>query len=95
MINFWQVGCGKSSLLSALLGDMKRMHGVANVHGRVAYMAQQAWIQNNTICDNITFGKRFKAELYHKVYVLITTKNVLGIWYLRTYHNFVYKARPN
>jgi ABC-type multidrug transport system fused ATPase/permease subunit len=46
---------------------MKRTRGVANVHGRVAYVPQQAWIQNNTLRDNITFGKRFNTELYHKV----------------------------
>ena len=62
-----KVGCGKSSLLSALLGDMKRTRGVANMYGRVAYVAQQAWIQNNTLADNITFGKRFNNELYQKV----------------------------
>jgi ABC-type iron transport system FetAB ATPase subunit len=73
---FSQVGCGKSSLLSALLGDMKRTRGVANVHGRVAYVAQQAWIQNNTLSDNITFGKRFNAELYHKVPVPIIFKTI-------------------
>ncbi len=61
------MGCGKSSLLSALLGDMKRTRGVANLYGRVAYVAQQAWIQNNTLADNITFGKRFNNELYQKV----------------------------
>jgi ATP-binding cassette subfamily C (CFTR/MRP) protein 1 len=54
-------------LLSALLGDMKRTRGVANLYGRVAYVAQQAWIQNNTLADNITFGKRFNNELYQKV----------------------------
>jgi hypothetical protein len=35
---------------------MKRTRGVANMYGRVAYVAQQAWIQNNTLADNITFG---------------------------------------
>ncbi len=54
-------------MLSALLGDMKRTRGVANLYGRVAYVAQQAWIQNNTLADNITFGKRFNNELYQKV----------------------------
>ena len=61
------MGCGKSSLLSALLGEMKRTQGVANVQGPVAYVAQQAWIQNTTLLDNITFGKRFNSELYNKV----------------------------
>jgi ABC-type transport system involved in cytochrome bd biosynthesis fused ATPase/permease subunit len=60
------VGCGKSSLLSALLGEMKRTRGVANVQGRVSYVPQQAWIQNTTLRDNITFGKRFNPELYNK-----------------------------
>ena len=32
------VGSGKSSLLSALLGEMKRTRGVANVFGKVRLM---------------------------------------------------------
>ena len=43
------VGSGKSSLLSALLGEMKRTRGVVNVFGKVAYVPQQAWIQNTTL----------------------------------------------
>jgi ABC-type transport system involved in cytochrome bd biosynthesis fused ATPase/permease subunit len=65
------VGCGKSSLLSALLGEMTRMRGVANVQGRVSYVPQQAWIQNTTLRDNITFGKRFNPELYNKASIII------------------------
>jgi ATP-binding cassette subfamily C (CFTR/MRP) protein 1 len=33
----------------------------------VSYVPQQAWIQNTTLRDNITFGKRFNPELYNKV----------------------------
>jgi ABC-type transport system involved in cytochrome bd biosynthesis fused ATPase/permease subunit len=66
-----QVGCGKSSLMSALLGEMKRTRGVANVQGRVSYVPQQAWIQNTTLRDNITFGKRFNPELYNKASIRI------------------------
>ena len=40
-MNFNQVGSGKSSLLSALLGEMGRSGGVANVRGEVAFVAQQ------------------------------------------------------
>ena len=36
-----KVGAGKSSLLSALLGEMGRTGGVANVRGEVAFVAQQ------------------------------------------------------
>ena len=61
------VGSGKSSLLSALLGELKRTKGAVNVRGKIAYAAQQAWIQNSTVQDNITFGKRLNKDLYKKV----------------------------
>ena len=62
-----QVGSGKSSLLSAMLGEMKRVRGAMNLKGKVAYAAQQAWIQNSTLQGNITFGKRFNKDLYDRV----------------------------
>ena len=61
------VGSGKSSLLSALLGEMTRTKGMVNVHGKIAYVPQQAWIQNSTLQGNITFGKRYNKELYDRV----------------------------
>ncbi|KAK2714333.1 hypothetical protein QYM36_008785, partial [Artemia franciscana] len=51
-----QVGTGKSSLISALLGEMEKIKGHVNVKGTVAYVPQQAWIQNATLRDNIFFG---------------------------------------
>ena len=60
-------GAGKSSLLSALLGEMGLLSGKINTKGRVAYVPQQAWMQNATLQNNITFGKRFKRDLYDKV----------------------------
>ena len=49
------VGSGKSSLLSALLGDMQRVEGEANLNGdeKIAYVPQQAWMQNTTLQNNI------------------------------------------
>ena len=61
------VGSGKSSLLSALLGEMTRTGGSVNVHGTTAYVPQQAWIQNSTLEGNITFGKRYNRALYDRV----------------------------
>ena len=43
------VGAGKSSLLSGFLGEMHKFNGNINVHGSVAYVPQQAWIQNATL----------------------------------------------
>ena len=63
------VGSGKSSLLSALLGDMQRVEGDANMNGdeKIAYVPQQAWMQNTTLQNNILFGKPYKQGLYEKV----------------------------
>ena len=62
-----QVGSGKSSLLSALLGEMRTINGKVNTRGKIAYVPQQAWMQNSTLQGNITFGKRFNQELYNRV----------------------------
>ena len=61
------VGSGKSSLLSALLGDMIRVRGEANIKGKIAYVPQQAWMQNATLKNNILFGRKYQNELYQKV----------------------------
>ncbi|KAK5971311.1 Multi drug resistance-associated protein variant [Trichostrongylus colubriformis] len=62
-----QVGAGKSSLLSALLGEMGRLRGTIGLHGKVAYVPQQPWIQNMTVRDNILFGKPFDRRKYNQV----------------------------
>jgi ABC-type multidrug transport system fused ATPase/permease subunit len=62
-----KVGSGKSSLLSALLGQMKLVAGDAMVHNNMAYVSQQAWIQSISLRDNILFGKPMDEELYNKV----------------------------
>uniref|UniRef100_A0A4W5LDT2 ATP-binding cassette, sub-family C (CFTR/MRP), member 3 n=1 Tax=Hucho hucho TaxID=62062 RepID=A0A4W5LDT2_9TELE len=58
------VGCGKSSLVSALLGEMEKMEGDISIRGSVAYVPQQAWIQNATLRDNILFGKAYNEQKY-------------------------------
>lgn len=59
-----KIGSGKSSLLAALLGEMNKIRGAYSVNGRVSYVAQQAWIQNLTVKDNILFGSGFDSQLY-------------------------------
>jgi ABC-type transport system involved in cytochrome bd biosynthesis fused ATPase/permease subunit len=63
-----KVGCGKSSLLSGILGEMHKLndgHLISN--GSVAYVAQQAWIQNETARENILFGKDYDEKFYNQV----------------------------
>ncbi|XP_026057392.1 multidrug resistance-associated protein 1-like isoform X1 [Carassius auratus] len=61
------VGSGKSSLLSALLGEMQKQEGSVSIKGSVAYVPQQAWIQNASLKDNILFGRDAKDSWYQKV----------------------------
>uniref|UniRef100_A0A673Z574 ATP-binding cassette, sub-family C (CFTR/MRP), member 8 n=1 Tax=Salmo trutta TaxID=8032 RepID=A0A673Z574_SALTR len=64
-----QVGCGKSSLLLAALGEMQRVSGTyvtipdvsmegdsrPELRGSVAYASQKPWLLNTTLVENITF----------------------------------------
>ena len=61
------VGSGKSSLISAMLGEMNVISGSINTNGKIAYVPQQAWMQNETLKNNITFGKKYNDSLYKKV----------------------------
>ncbi|CAG2204025.1 ABCC1 [Mytilus edulis] len=61
------VGAGKSSLVSSFLGEMEKLNGNVNIKGSIAYVPQQAWIQNATVRDNILFGKEMDQCKYNNV----------------------------
>lgn len=61
------VGSGKSSLLSALLGQMTLLDGNVAVNGGFAYVAQQAWILNDSLKENILFGNEYDRDKYYAV----------------------------
>ncbi|KAI8925342.1 P-loop containing nucleoside triphosphate hydrolase protein [Entophlyctis helioformis] len=61
------VGSGKSSLLNALVGEMRRTAGSVTFRGTVGYCQQQAWIQNASVRDNILFGLPYDADKYARV----------------------------
>ncbi|XP_015211606.1 ATP-binding cassette sub-family C member 3 isoform X2 [Lepisosteus oculatus] len=74
------VGCGKTSLISALLGEMEKLEGEISVRGSVAYVPQQAWIQNATLRNNILFGLPYNEQKYRSVLeacALVTDLEVL------------------
>ncbi|XP_065431843.1 multidrug resistance-associated protein 1-like isoform X2 [Chrysemys picta bellii] len=62
-----QVGSGKSSLLSAILGEMNKFEGIVQRKGSVAYVSQQAWIQNSILQENILFGSGLNRPYYERV----------------------------
>jgi ATP-binding cassette subfamily C (CFTR/MRP) protein 1 len=73
------VGMGKSSILSALLGEMEKVEGKVCRHGSTAYVAQQAWIQNLSLRDNILFGSSFEGPRYKQVIEACSLKADLQI----------------
>mmetsp|Transcript_1973 Transcript_1973/g.4859 ORF Transcript_1973/g.4859 Transcript_1973/m.4859 type:complete len:1649 (-) Transcript_1973:101-5047(-) len=70
------VGCGKSSFLSAILGEMEPIHdskvymprpeGVTEV-GYASYCTQSPWVVNDTLRGNILFGREFDQARYDEV----------------------------
>ncbi|KAJ3132928.1 hypothetical protein HK100_004842 [Physocladia obscura] len=58
------VGSGKSSLLNAFIGEMRKVSGNMKFSGSLSYAAQTAWIQNATVKENIVFGKPFDKQKY-------------------------------
>ncbi|XP_030856170.1 ATP-binding cassette sub-family C member 9 isoform X1 [Strongylocentrotus purpuratus] len=65
-----KIGAGKSSLLSAMLGEMITLDGVVEHHSKeigVAYAAQTAWLINASLKDNIVFGNPFSQKRYQTI----------------------------
>jgi ATP-binding cassette, subfamily C (CFTR/MRP), member 1 len=54
------VGCGKSSVLKAIMGELKLAQGSMEVReDAVAYCAQSPWLRNATVRENIVGGAEF------------------------------------
>ncbi|KAI0691343.1 hypothetical protein BC835DRAFT_1360883 [Cytidiella melzeri] len=66
-------GCGKTSLLMALLGEMHYIGTGPGSYvqlpreGGLAYAAQESWVLNATIRDNILFGAPLDEARYNQV----------------------------
>ena len=60
-----RIGCGKSSLLRALLGELYPLPGSKiELKGQVSYVAQRNWIESKTIRENIIFGQVYNEDRY-------------------------------
>nr|AKC42147.1 ABCC4 [Petromyzon marinus] len=60
-------GAEKSSLLSALLGELPCSLGRVRARGRVAYACQQPWVFPDTVRQNILFGAAYERARYERV----------------------------
>ncbi|XP_006825518.1 ATP-binding cassette sub-family C member 9-like [Saccoglossus kowalevskii] len=64
------VGSGKSSLISAILGEMTILCGKVEFNRKtnsVSYVPQKPWLQNATLRNNILFGSSFDYARYQRV----------------------------
>ncbi|KAM7505799.1 hypothetical protein LguiB_004703 [Lonicera macranthoides] len=60
-------GEGKTSLISAMLGELPPVGNTSVViKGTVAYVPQVSWIFNGTVRENILFGSVFESARYEK-----------------------------
>ena len=65
-----EVGSGKSSLIQAILNNMiiqQKDNTKIIVNGKISYVGQEAWIQNNTVQNNILFYQPYDVQKYHKI----------------------------
>jgi ATP-binding cassette subfamily C (CFTR/MRP) protein 1 len=68
------VGSGKSSLLAALAGDMRKTRGDMVLGASRAFCPQYAWIQNATVRENILFGKEMDKNWYDPFRIVHLTR---------------------
>ncbi|TPX37747.1 hypothetical protein SmJEL517_g00607 [Synchytrium microbalum] len=62
------VGSGKTSLVSAILGEMEQVGGVLAVASKkLSYSSQTPWIASGTVKENILFGAPFDESRYKEV----------------------------
>ena len=77
-----EVGCGKSSLLQAILNNMLSLQRGSKIYvnGSISYVSQIPWIRNATIKDNILFYQPYEEEKYNEVIELSQLRPDLEIF---------------
>ena len=71
------VGSGKSSLLTAILGELPLRTGTISCHGKLAYVPQIPWVFSGTVRENILFGLPYNEERFqHVVHICDLTKDL-------------------
>lgn len=61
------VGCGKTALIQAMMGEMNVISGYVSItNNAIAYTAQHPFIINASVRDNIIMDMKFDEELYEK-----------------------------
>lgn len=83
------VGSGKSSFLSAILGEMEsinnskiyipRTEAEKNLHGFASYCSQTPWVVNDTLRGNILFGREFDEDRYEQILTCCALRDDIAV----------------
>ncbi|KAJ2660729.1 Multidrug resistance-associated protein 1 [Coemansia sp. RSA 1200] len=75
-----KTGSGKSSLLLSICGEVERTKGAGAVFGSIALMEQSPWIMNDTVRENILFGREFDEDHYNRVVEACALADDIKVW---------------
>ncbi|GAM24551.1 hypothetical protein SAMD00019534_077260 [Acytostelium subglobosum LB1] len=73
-----RVGVGKTSILSALIGEIHKVDGQVQVPRRIGFTSQTAFLISASLRDNILFGQDFDQDRYIKVLQACALDSDLG-----------------
>lgn len=75
-----QVGSGKSTLIAAIMSEMKLVGGKFGVKGSIAYASgMEPWILNSTLRDNVIFLKPYDPDKFAAVMRVCCLENDLAL----------------
>lgn len=74
-------GSGKTTLIMALLGEISLDKGqMSGPNAPISYCAQEAWLVNDTVKNNILFGSRWDASRYEAtIYACALTTDIAAL----------------
>lgn len=76
------VGSGKSTLLNLIVGELGISEGSIHVNGTLSYAAQEPWLFEGSIRQNIIFVEEFDEKRYYEVIkVCALDKDISGFPY--------------
>lgn len=82
------MGSGKSSILSAIIGDMNKEKGeiyVKDFEKGFGMASQETWIQHATVKENIVFGQQTDDHRYRQVLEVCALVEDLKVNYFNSF----------
>ena len=74
------VGSGKTSLISAITGELKTLSGKSWVSDKFVVAPQQSWIYSGSVRENILFGSCYDESVFNEVIEACALKQDLENW---------------